>query len=330
MSAEQPHGEPASGRLLADVGGTHARFAWQATAGAPLHEPRVYPVADHASLGDAVAAYLGEVGRSVTAAAIAIATPVTGDEVRMTNHRWAFSQQALRQRFGWRHLRVLNDFTALARALPDLAPADLQQVGGDVAEAHAPLALLGAGTGLGVSGLVPDGFGGWLPLAGEGGHVTWAAVSPRERLVFDALARQYGHVSAERVASGQGLVDVFMALCAVDRVVVQPDLTARAVSDAALQQGHPQALETLDLFAATLGRVAGDLALTLGARGGVYLGGGIVPRLGSWFAGSPFRAQFESKGRFASYLSRIPVWVITADPSPALQGAARALDGLSC
>jgi len=313
-------------RLLADVGGTHARFAWQAKAGAPLQDPRVVRVDSYAGLGDAIEAYLEEVNRPVSAAAIAIANPVLGDQVQMTNHHWGFSQRSLRQRFGWSRLQVLNDFTALALALPALLPADLRLLGGAAAVPGAPLGLLGAGTGLGVSALLPDGRGGWLPLAGEGGHVTWAAVTPREQRVRDGLSLRHGHVSAERVASGQGLVDVFTLLCAADGVVPATDLSPRDVSEAALHRGHPQALEALNMFAGTLGSVAGDLALTLGARGGIYLGGGIAPRLADWFETSPFRQRFEAKGRFAAYLSDIPTWMITADPSPALLGAGRALD----
>ncbi|TNF58128.1 MAG: glucokinase [Burkholderiales bacterium] len=316
-----------SGRLLADVGGTHARFAWQAAAGEPLEHPRVLPVADHAGLEDAVAAYLEGLKRPVAEAGIAIATAVLGDAVRMTNHPWAFSQQALKRRFGWSRLLVVNDFTALALALPLVPPSELRPVGGGVAVPGTPLALLGPGTGLGVSGLVPDGRSGWLPLAGEGGHATWNALSPREVLVREQLSQRFGHVSVERVACGQGLADVHAILCAADGVTLSGKLLPRDVTEAALVHGQPQALETLNLFAATLGTFAGDLALTLGARGGVYLGGGILPRMADWFVQhSPFRERFEAKGRYAGYLASIPVWIITADPSPALLGAGCALD----
>ncbi|HMN93730.1 MAG TPA: glucokinase [Hydrogenophaga sp.] len=327
MDSVKADGDDRSGRLLADVGGTHARFAWQAAAGAPLQHAQVMPVADHAGLEDAVWSYLAGLKRPVTEAAMAIATPVLGDVVSMTNHPWSFSQQALRQRFGWSRLLVINDFTALALALPLLGEADLRPVGGAVAAPGAPLALLGPGTGLGVSGLVPDGRGGWLALAGEGGHATWAALTPRELRVREGLSQRYGHVSVERVASGQGLVDVHAILCAADGLTPAGNLQPRDVTAAALVHGQPQALETLNLFAAVLGTVAGDLALTLGARGGVYLGGGILPRLGDWFVlHSPFRERFEAKGRYAGYLRDIPAWVITADPSPALLGASHALD----
>ncbi|MDP1687855.1 glucokinase [Hydrogenophaga sp.] len=318
-----------TGRLLADVGGTNARFAWQADAGVPVTDVQVLPVAGFPTLQAAMHAYLEGLGRGKpTLAAIAIANPITGDQVRMTNHHWAFSQAAVKAEFGLSHLRLLNDFTALALALPDLPASELRQVGGGVAQEDKAKGLLGAGTGLGVSGLVPDGSGGWVPLEGEGGHVTLPALSARERLVMDGLTRLYGRASAERLCSGQGLVDAFTLLCEADGVALSGLSSAAAVTDAALKARQPQALEALNMLCAVLGSVAGNLALTLGARGGVYIGGGIVPRLGSWFDASPFRQRFEAKGRFQSYLKDIPVWVITSAQSPALLGAARALSGL--
>lgn len=316
-------------RLLADVGGTNARFAWQTEAGAPLTDVRVLPAADFPTLQAAMHAYLADLGRGRPAmAAIAIANPITGDEVRMTNHHWAFSQAAVKAEFGLSHLRLLNDFTALALALPDLPASELRQVGGGAGEPGKAKGLVGAGTGLGVSGLVPDGAGGWVPLEGEGGHVTLPAASARERLVADGLARRHGRASAERLCSGQGLVDAFTLLCEADGVALSGLDSAAAVLEAAVQNRQPQALEALNMLCAVLGSVAGNLALTLGARGGVYIGGGIVPRLGGWFDTSPFRERFEAKGRFQGYLKDVPVWVITSSQSPALLGAARALSGM--
>lgn len=314
-------------RLLADVGGTNARFAWQAAPGAAITDVRILPCADHPTLPAAMRAYLGDLGRGrPVAAAIAIANPITGDHIRMTNHHWQFSQSAVKAEFGLQVLRLLNDFTALALALPDLQPHELRQVGGGVAVPDAAIGLLGAGTGLGVSGLLPDGHGGWVPLEGEGGHVTLPATTARERLVMDGLIQRYGHASTERVTCGHGLVDTCAILCETDGVTAHGLDSAAAVNEAALQHGHPQALEALRIFCAMLGSVAGNLALTLGARGGVYVGGGIVPRLGAWFDSSPFRERFEAKGRFRGLLADIPVWVITASQSPALLGAVRALD----
>jgi glucokinase len=315
-------------RLLADVGGTNARFAWQAAPGAPITDVRVLPCADHPTLQAAMHAYLDGLNQGMPrAAAIAIANPITGDEVRMTNHHWAFSQSAVKAGFGLHTLLLLNDFTALALALPALPAHELRQVGGGTAQPDAAIALLGAGTGLGVSGLLPDRHGGWLPIEGEGGHVTLPAVSARERLLMDGLIRRYGRASAERLLCGQGLVDACAILCEVDGVAPGMALpTAAAVCEAAVSGRLPQATEALTHFCALLGSVAGNLALTLGARGGVYIGGGIVPRLGDWFDQSPFRQRFEAKGRFSGFLQPIPVWVITSAQSPALLGAARALD----
>ncbi len=320
---------PNRGRLLADVGGTNARLAWQDGAGAPIEHIRVLPVAEHASLQAAMRVYLGELGRQPAEAAIAMANPVTGDRVSMTNHDWSFSQAALREEFGLSALRVLNDFTALALALPHLPAHELRQVGGGEPVAGAAIALLGAGTGLGVSGLLPDGAGGWVPIAGEGGHVTLPAATARERLVMDALVARHGHASAERVASGTGLLETCQILCEADGADASAFTSAAAVTGAALEDGHPQALETLQVFCAVLGSVAGNLALTLGARGGVYIGGGVVPRLGTWFDSSPFRERFEAKGRFEGYQTGIPVWVITSPQSPALLGASHAFDARS-
>ena len=317
-------------RLIADVGGTNARFGWQAGPGAPIGDIQVLQVADHARIQDAIRHYLDGLDRGVPASvAIAIATPITGDQVHMTNAAWSFSQAAVKAEFGFDTFRLLNDFTALALALPDLPPNQLRQVGGGAAVSRATIGLVGAGTGLGVSGLVPVGDQGWVPLAGEGGHVTLPAITARERLVTDGLVNRYGHASAERLVCGQGLLDAFGLLCQADGVVPGSINTAAGVTEAALKAHHPQAVEALTMFCAVLGTVAGNLALTLGAHGGVYVGGGIVPRLGAWFDTSPFRERFEAKGRYKSYLAGIPVWVITSAQSPALLGAARSLDALN-
>ena len=315
-------------RLLGDVGGTNARWAWQRQSGAPLERVRSLACSEFAAIDACIAQYLLVEGlpapRSV---AFGIATPITDDQVQMTNHRWRFSIAALRASLGVERLLVLNDFEALARAVPALDPCDLQALGGGVAAPGANLALLGAGTGLGVSGLVADGRGDWLVVVGEGGHVTLAASSAREASLLAVLRERFGHVSAERVLSGPGLVNLYEAVCTLDgeaaRTLEPADVVAHALARGI---GHDmQCSNALTTFAALLGSVAGNLALTLGARGGVYIGGGIVPRLGPQFDALAFRASFEDKGRFRGYLEAIPCWVITAD-APALVGAARALD----
>jgi len=312
-------------RLLGDIGGTHARWAWQAQQGAALEDVTV--VADTAaeSLYASAVAYLERTGHAHPQwAGIGIATAVTGDEVRMTNHPWSFSIAELKRSLGLSRCLVINDFTALAMSLPALGAADLRALGDGQAVPDAAIALLGAGTGLGVSGLIPNGPGRWLPLSGEGGHVTLAATNDREAALLAWMRSRSGHVSAERVLSGSGLVNLYQAICTLDGVAPK-EVKPADVTTAAQNRADAQCVAAVAQFTAFLGSVAGNLALTLGARGGVYLGGGIVPRLGPAFDAALFRQHFEAKGRFAEYLRPIPAWVIVA-PAPALLGASRALD----
>jgi glucokinase len=245
----------------------------------------------------------------------------------MTNHHWAFSIEEMRQGLGLQRLLVLNDFTALAMSLPSLMEQDVRQVGAGRAVPKAPRALLGAGTGLGVSGLLSSDGGRLVPVNGEGGHVTLAAANDREAAVLATLRRRFGHVSAERALSGPGLVHLHDAVCELSGREPPPRAPAD-VTQAALAGRDVHCEEALALFCSFLGNVAGNLALTLGARGGVYIGGGIVPRLGDWFDRSDFRVRFEDKGRFKAYLADIPTLVVQA-AHPALLGAARALDELA-
>jgi glucokinase len=315
-----------SWRLLGDVGGTNARFALQAGSGMEPEALVQYRCADFESLQAALQHYLAEPGRPQPQhGAIGIANPIDGDQVRMTNHDWQFSIEALRQGLGLKRLLFLNDFAALALALPTLRPDELRPVGGGMAVAGAPLALLGAGTGLGVSGLMPSKAGPDQVISGEGGHVTLAPADDEEAAVVDWLRRRFGHVSAERALSGQGLENLYRAWAALHGHAVE-ELSAAQISARALQHSDPTCDAALELFLSLLGNVAGNLALTLGALGGVYIGGGIVPRLGARIDDSRFRQRFEQKGRFADYLSRIPVSVIQPGGEPSLRGAARALD----
>ena len=258
--------------------------------------------------------------------AIGIATPVTSDQVRMTNHHWTFSIKALKKTLQLERLLVLNDFSALALSLPALQPAELHKVGGGSAVDGAPIGLVGPGTGLGVAALVPiPGGDGLIPVAGEGGHVTLGSCEPEEAAVIKVLQAKFGHVSAERALSGPGLENLYQALAQVRGTAV-PDRDAAAITRGAIEDGDPTCDSALALFCSLLGHVAGNVALTLGARGGLYIGGGIVPRLGDWFDRSAFRESFEAKGRFSSYLHDIPTFVLRANAEAALLGASRALD----
>jgi glucokinase len=320
--------------LLADIGGTNARFAWQNAAGEPIEAVRIYPCAAFASLQLAIEAYLLELGRGRPGqAAIGIANPVSGDRVSMTNHHWSFSIEQMRQALGLQKLMVMNDFTALALALPDLAAEEKRLICGGTPVPGATLALIGPGTGLGVSGLIPGGNGErfkYQALDSEGGHGTLCASTPREWAVLQYLQARFGHASAERAVSGQGLVWVYEALSSLDGTPMPAStsagpLTAAQISAAALAHSDSRADETLELFFAFLGAMAGNLALTLGARGGLYLGGGILPRLADRLAGSAFQSRFVDKGRFSDYLQAIPVYLIQTQESPALRGLARAI-----
>jgi len=312
-------------RLLADIGGTHARFASQAAPGQPLVETGRYACADFPSLEDALRHHLKERGlEKPREVAIGIATPITGDRVAMTNNAWAFSIDAMKTSLGAQRLLVINDFTALALSLPALPAEAFTPIGGGQAVAGAPLALLGAGTGLGVSGLLPAGHA-WVPLAGEGGHVTLAATSIEEEDLLRVLRDRFKHVSAERVLSGQGIENLYRALMQLQGA--EPAMSsAREIGIAARDGTDATAVRALKHFSAFLGQAAGNLALTLGARGGVYVGGGIVPQLGSAFDQALFRQNFEAKGRFASYLSAIPTLLVQASDEAALLGASVALN----
>jgi glucokinase len=315
----------ASPRLLADVGGTNVRLALQIGPGRIDHLC-VMPTAAHASLLDAVRSYLdgqGERGQAVCYGAVGIANPVLGDTVRMTNHDWAFSSEAMRAALGWQGLHVINDFAALAYALPQLPAAALRQIGPGTACVNAPRVLIGPGTGLGVSSLVMA-HGRPLAVPGEGGHIHFAPADELELQLWQTLHKKYGHISAERLLSGSGLSIIYDFLM-TNRGESGPMLAPEQIIADGLAGKDQVSVQTINLFCALLGTVAADIALVLGALGGVYIGGGIVPRFGAAFAASPFRQRFEDKGRFASYLATIPTYVIDA-PQPALLGLAAALD----
>ena len=316
-------------RLMGDVGGTNARFAVQEAPGAQPSQVKTYAVADHANIDGAMAAYVEQiVGPRPLQGAVGIANPIVGDFLRMTNSPWAFSIEAVRVALGLERLLFVNDFTALALSLPSLQAEHLQPIGpARAADAQAAIGLLGPGTGLGVSGLLHDTAGHLVPLGGEGGHVSLAPANAREDRVVAVLRDKFGHASAERALSGMGLVNLYEALCTIDGVAGRP-LDPAGVTGAATSGLDARCVEAVEIFFGLLGSVAGNLALTLGARGGMYIGGGIIPRLGDWIDRSTFRERFVAKGRFRGYLDAIPTWLIHAETSPALIGAARALDEL--
>ncbi|HEY1230433.1 MAG TPA: glucokinase, partial [Ramlibacter sp.] len=309
-------------RLLADIGATHARFALQ-TAPGTYREVAVLKCDEFDGIVPLLRFYLSEhEDVRLNHAALALANPVDGDYVRMTNRPWAFSTDEVRRELGLTTLLIVNDFTALAMAIPGLKPEDLMQVGQGKPVPHAVLGVLGPGTGLGVSGGIPtvDGF---VTLGSEGGHVNFAPSDEREFAILQTAWREWTHVSNERLISGPGMEIIYRAL-AQRNGVQAPARNAAEIVNCALEQKDPLCLEVLECFAVMLGGAAANLAVTLGAFGGIFIGGGIVPRIAQWFATSPFRARFEAKGRFSDYLAQIPTYVIMT-PNPALYGVASIL-----
>ena len=319
--------------LVGDVGGTNARLGWVPSLTAGVTHVRTLPTAGFDGPAAAVRAYLADMAASSAPAvavpgraALAVASTISGDAVELTNSHWRFSSAQLQAELGLRSLRVLNDFEALALSLPRLGPTQWR-AHGLAPNAQGVLAVIGPGTGLGVAGLVQTAHG-WCALASEGGHATLSAADDFEGALLAHARRTHEHVSAERLLSGIGLPDLHQAVAAV---LGQPAtrLRAKDIVDSGMglgAQGVDALCErTLDVFCALLGGFAGNVALTLGAHGGVYIGGGIVPRLGERFYASAFRQRFEAKGRFRALLQTIPTAVIT-DTLAALSGAQAAIE----
>lgn len=295
-------------QLLGDIGATNARLALLSNG--VLGPINRFAVAEFPRFTDAVNAFLESHCRdvSVSEALLAVAGPVHADRCVFTNCPWTIAAPELRAAFGFANVHILNDFKATAMSLPHLTAADLYPLGGGEAVAGEPMAVLGPGTGLGIACFVP-GSPSSIVIASEGGHATMAGSSSREDAIIDYLRRQFGHVSAERVVSGSGLENLYEAVVALDGIDA-PKRNAAEITKAALDDTCPIARTALDLFCAMLGTVAGNVALMYGARGGLYIAGGIAPRLTEFMARSEFRARFEQKGRFRSYLETIPSSVI--------------------
>ncbi|MEK7346069.1 MAG: glucokinase [Pseudomonadota bacterium] len=311
-------------RLLGDIGGTNARFALVHGDGSPITHEVTLPTGQFPDLATAAKAYLQQVGQTgVRQACIAIANPIDGDVLKMTNNHWQFSIEATQQTLQLDNLLMLNDWEAMAMAAPALGGSDLEQIGAGEAVPDAPKGLIGPGTGLGMSSLVRSRRGEWVPIAGEGGHVSLSPTCEREADILRVLWRTYPHVSAERAISGMGLENLYRAICTLNHTEAEP-LVAAQVTERALATSDVACEEALACMCRLLGNAAANLAMTLGARGGIYIGGGVVGRLGDYFAQSGFRAAFEAKGRFENYMQRIPTYVIRAE-QPALIGCAMGL-----
>jgi glucokinase len=307
--------------LIGDIGGTNARFALVEADGS-IHSVLPLTCGHYPTLADACEDYLARIPHKEKPrhGALAVASPILGDQISLTNLHWSFSVEATRARLGLEKLEVVNDFVAAALAIPHLPAEGVVKIGQGEAVPGAPIWALGPGTGLGAAALVWTGVH-WMPLSSEGGHMTIAAANDREAEILSVLRRKVGHVSAERVVSGPGLVNLYSAIAQLAGKEVEPGLMPADVSERGLKRTCPICVETLDVFASMLGTAASDLAIMLNARGGIYIAGGVVPRLMPWFVSSGFRARFEQKGRFSDFLAAVPTFVIM-QPLPALTGLA--------
>ncbi|WP_322093988.1 glucokinase [Paraburkholderia bannensis] len=305
-------------RLLADVGGTNGRFALETAPGA-IEPVRSYACNAFPSLVEAIQQYLNDANCDrVRHAAVAIANP---NHVKMTNHHWEFSIEATRRSLGFTSLVVENDFTSLAMALPRMTGKHWRQIGEGTPRTNSPIGLLGPGTGLGVSGLLYSN-GDWIPLASEGGHVTFSPVDDRDDLILRYARTRWSHVSFERIAAGPGLSVIYDAL-ATRQGAQAPNLEPGTIVELA-SNADELARESISCFCGLLGTLAGNLALALSAKGGVFVGGGVARKLGALFDVPSFRQKFEQKGRFESMLRMIPTYQITAE-HPTLLGVSALL-----
>ena len=311
---------PVPQRLVADIGGTNTRFAL-AGADGRLHAPLTLATRRFASVTDAARAYLEATGARPREACIAVAGPVSGDAVRLTNHRWEFSIAALREELALAQLRVINDFEAIALALPALAADELLQIGGGAPVRGRPMAVLGPGTGLGVAQLIAT-RGSFQPVSTEGGHASIGPCDEAELQLFATLMRNGQHLCREALLSGPGIERIYWALC-LNGGGEYHGYSAAEIQAHAVAGSDATCRAALEHFCAFLGTAAGDQALCCGAQGGVFIAGGIVPRFTEFLRYSRFRARFEAKGPMRDYVSAIPVYVITRE-HPGMLGAARA------
>jgi glucokinase len=300
--------------LLADIGGTNTRCAVTHSEG-KIEKIQSFRNSEFSNPETLLGTYLNslEVGQRPDQAMLAVAAPIRGDAVNMINIEWQFSVRSLQNQLSLQRLHLLNDFEALARALPEFNDDDLLKIGAGAPETDKPKAVLGPGTGLGVAALIPVSSG-WQAISGEGGHVSLPPANQEEARIILRVQEQYGHCSAERLLSGPGL-SLLHSILHESEIVPAEEIGRLAM------QGDRQAHASLELFFQLLGSVAANLALTFGAFGGIYIGGGIIPKHADQFAKSGFRERFEAKGRYGDYLRSIATYLIVAD-YPTLTGLA--------
>jgi glucokinase len=303
--------------LLGDIGGTNARFA--VLADDDIGQIDHLAVSQYSSLAGAIHGFLANRGDRdrIGAAVLDVAAPIESGRGLLINSLWAVDAAELQAAFGFDRILLINDFEALSHALPHLRESDVTPIARGKASPAGSLAVLGPGTGLGMAGVVREG-GAVTIVPTEGGHATLPGTTAREDAVIAHLRGRFGHVSAERVLSGPGLENLHAAIAAVDGIAVSA-MPAAEITRQALEGSCPVSVAAIGMFCAMLGTVAGDLALMFRARGGVYIAGGIAPRIVDLLARSDFHARFAEKGRFRDYLEEIPVAVIV-NPDAAFLG----------
>lgn len=302
--------------LVGDIGGTHARLALTEPDSTEPVAERIVATTDFADFESVLAAYLAGTPAKITAGCLAVAGPIedSGRRARLTNLPWTLDCDALERRFAINRLALVNDFAAAAMGVT-VAPAESIVALQDGAPlAAAPKLVIGAGTGLGMAVLVRH-EAAWRVLPGEGGHIGFSPLDEDQDRVFQALRREYGRVTAERVVSGPGLTNIH-------RILSGATLDAAEIARRATREADEAALSSLNLFLTAYGAVAGDMAMAVLARGGVYLAGGIAAKLLPILAASPFLAAFNAKAEHAALAKQMPVAVVT-DPALGLRGAAR-------
>lgn len=297
--------------LIADIGGTNARFGIVDQAG--THDLVYLECRNYTGPAEAAEAYFKETGNAKPEVGVfAVAGPAEEDFIGFTSIPWAFRKSRLQQELHLEKLLVINDFHAVALAIPCLPDELLHHIGGETPLAERPKGVVGPGTGLGVASLFWNGSR-YVPQPGEGGHVTMPMVTEREFRISQQLRVKYHHISAERVCSGKGLENLYGAIRALDGKFEKPDLAAPDISQKAIHGTCEICQESLDLMCGFLGRIMGNLALSLNAQGGMYIAGGIPTKLGDYFFESRFLEEFQAKGRFRDYMKRIPVYLIKHD-----------------
>lgn len=305
-------------KVVMDIGGSNLRIAYL-DENHSLKGIESWSCLKFSGPADALSVYLEKHKLEMMSLCIAIASPLEKDQVTMTNLNWSFSRQALKDQLSLNTINIINDYHAMGFAIPALTEAEKVQIGGGIIEPNKSALLCGPGTGLGVAVLART-KNAWQVLPGEGGHMDFAPTTPYEQEIWRVFHRKYGHVSAERILSGPGISDLHAAICDIDGLESEI-FTADHISAMAIAGESESCEKTLGLFCAMLGSFCGSLALASAAFGGVYIGGGIVPRFIDFVKHSEFRNRFEEKGRYQAYNEKIPTFIITAE-HPGLLGAA--------